>query len=75
MVGLVVHEQISARICEQIVGVPVPQVAEQPGTRFVVVPVLQRVFSVKPLGVGTMHVVVLLLVILRNRLTLLTCTW
>ena len=38
--------QTSDRFGEQIVRIPVPQVADQSGARFVVVPVPLRVFSV-----------------------------
>ena len=39
VVNLPLHQQISEIICVQIVGVPIPQVAEQLVTRLVVVPV------------------------------------
>ena len=50
--------QTSDRFGEQIVEIPVPQVADQSGARFVVVPVPLRVFSVQPLGEGSMRGVV-----------------
>ena len=44
--SFVLHNQMSERICERIVGGPAPQDAEHFGARVVVVPVPQRVFLI-----------------------------
>ena len=46
--------KISGRFGEQFVEIPVPQVAEQSGARFVFVPMLRRVFRSRLSVEGTL---------------------